>query len=172
MFIIVKGGTAVMTKQSKYTVRKAVAADIPALADIARHAPDVWHRPNLQEALASPYRRLLVAVSCAGTVQGFICMRCVAAQGELEMLVVAPKARGQGVGRRLLTQGLAYIQQQGAGRCLLEVRAGNTGAVRLYQALGFYTIAQRPQLYSAPTEDGLCMQIEWNEGNMYENIGN
>ena len=59
--------------------------------------------------------------------------------GELEMvkLAVAPAARGQGLGRRLVEWCLAYAREQGANRVVLISNSRLESALRLYQSLGF-----------------------------------
>jgi mycothiol synthase len=57
--------------------------------------------------------------------------------GWVEDLGVAPSARGIGLGRALLRQGVRELAARGAGSVLLGVDAANTVAKRLYQASGF-----------------------------------
>jgi ribosomal protein S18 acetylase RimI-like enzyme len=52
---------------------------------------------------------------------------------------VIPEHRGQGLGTVLLFQALRGFKQAGLRRAFLEVTAQNTGAVRLYERLGFKT---------------------------------
>ena len=40
---------------------------------------------------------------------------------------------------------------------ILEVRASNTGARRLYERLGFYVAGTRRNYYSKPTDDALVL---------------
>ena len=52
----------------------------------------------------------------------------------IEDIYVAPAARGQGIGKKLL----AYIERRNPGALFrLEAEAENEGAVRLYRSLGF-----------------------------------
>lgn len=52
-------------------------------------------------------------------------------------LAVAPAARRQGLGARLMRQACAALRQQSAAVVYLVVTDQNEAAVRLYQALGF-----------------------------------
>ena len=45
----------------------------------------------------------------------------------------------------------------GIGDCTLEVRAGNSPAISLYESLGFRTEGIRPGFYAKPREDALIM---------------
>ncbi|HXW20121.1 MAG TPA: GNAT family N-acetyltransferase [Roseiarcus sp.] len=52
-------------------------------------------------------------------------------------VVVAPSARGRGLGRRLVAALIDWGRQQGASSAYLLVRAGNQSARALYHSLGF-----------------------------------
>lgn len=52
-------------------------------------------------------------------------------------IVVAPRLRGLGLGRRLVTSLLAWGEEQGATRAYLQVRETNDVASGLYESLGF-----------------------------------
>jgi ribosomal protein S18 acetylase RimI-like enzyme len=69
-----------------------------------------------------------------GTVQG---VRDGNGYGAIQNLGITPAHRGQGAGTALLHAALSGFRQCGLGRVYLEVTAQNTGAVRLYQRLGF-----------------------------------
>lgn len=59
---------------------------------------------------------------------------------ELAKLAVAPAARGQGLGRRLVLAVLDFARQGGARRVILSSSSKLASALRLYQALGFRPI--------------------------------
>lgn len=58
-------------------------------------------------------------------------------RAQLSDIVVAPNARGRGVGRRLVTGLLGWAERQGCAEAMLQVLAGNLVARRLYTSLGF-----------------------------------
>jgi mycothiol synthase len=55
-------------------------------------------------------------------------------------LTTDPATRGHGLGRALLTAGLAFLQAQGATSVALGVDGGNEAAVQLYRSVGFTPI--------------------------------
>ena len=58
--------------------------------------------------------------------------------GWLKDLAVRPSERGRGLGGALVLTGLAEFARRGVGRVGLKVDAANpTGAIRLYERLGF-----------------------------------
>lgn len=69
-----------------------------------------------------------------GTVQG---VRDSSGQGGIQNLGILPGYRGKGLGTILLDAALNGFRAAGINRVHLEVTAQNTGAVRLYQRLGF-----------------------------------
>ena len=73
-----------------------------------------------------------------------------AARGEVESLVVAPHARGDGVRTALLDECRRYLRSRGCTHWTVSVMAANDGAVQLYRRAGF-----RPWLLelAAPLED-------------------
>jgi len=69
-----------------------------------------------------------------GTIQGVIDRHGV---GTIQNIGVVPGHRGRGLGTCLIEQALCGFRGHGARRASLEVTAGNSRAVRLYQQLGF-----------------------------------
>jgi GNAT superfamily N-acetyltransferase len=63
---------------------------------------------------------------------------------------VAPAARRRGVGSAVMGALLRWAREQGAVSSYLQVRAGNPGALRLYDALGYVT--HHPYCYRSLTE--------------------
>ena len=61
---------------------------------------------------------------------------------------VAPSARRQGIGSAVMRTLLSWAAGQGAVASYLQVRAGNPGALKLYDALGYVT--HHPYNYRAP----------------------
>ena len=55
----------------------------------------------------------------------------------LEDVIVAPEARGRGVGSRLIEAALELARRRGCQRISLVTDATNTGAQRLYESFGF-----------------------------------
>jgi ribosomal protein S18 acetylase RimI-like enzyme len=60
--------------------------------------------------------------------------------GSIQNVGVTPEHRGFGLGTVLVVCALKGFRQAGLERVRLEVTAENTGAIRLYQRLGFRSI--------------------------------
>jgi len=93
---------------------------------------------------------------------GFALFR--AGGGEAEVLTVAtrPQARGQGVARALMRQGLGMAQELDVETMFLEVAADNAPALGLYRSLGFRQTGRRKAYYARPDgsrDDALVMAL-------------
>jgi ribosomal-protein-alanine N-acetyltransferase len=71
-------------------------------------------------------------------------------------IAVAPQARRNGIGKNLLDFLIGKMERQNAKRILLEVRAGNNDAIKLYENTGFINSGLRPKYYGQ--EDALLME--------------
>lgn len=71
------------------------------------------------------------------------------ALGEVYVLGVDPEAGGRGLGKALLSRGLAHLRQRGNMTVQLYVEADHARAVGLYQGYGF-TVASRDVMYAQP----------------------
>lgn len=56
---------------------------------------------------------------------------------ELGSIIIAPEARGKGLGRRLVTSLLQWATANGAANAFLQVDVENQPAISLYRSLGF-----------------------------------
>ncbi len=81
---------------------------------------------------------------------------CIA---ELEDVVVAEDRRRGGIGRALCGAVVEWCKLQGATEVVLEVRAGNAGAIALYGQLGFVQLGFRPKYYRDPDDDAIAMRL-------------
>ena len=81
---------------------------------------------------------------------GFLLASAAAGEAEVLTLAVAPLARRQGIGRRLVAGFLAVATARGAGAALLEVAADNVAALALYHCAGFAEVGRRKGYYRTP----------------------
>ena len=143
-------------KRAQPTIVPYAASLAKALAAIAAAAPDPWALEVFEKLPEQPHKRCFVAL-LGGEVAGFACFLALEGSADLELLAVAPARRRRGLGEALLRHGFEALCGEGIRRCLLEVRAGNTAAIALYEKLGFQTLALRKGMYQHPAEDGLLM---------------
>lgn len=58
-------------------------------------------------------------------------------RGYVQRLAVHPDAQGQGLGRRLLLDGLHWMQRGGAWVASVNTQFDNSPALALYESVGF-----------------------------------
>ena len=100
------------------------------LADLAQRRAEPWFRAD----------DFLVARDAAGAMIGYCWLKIEPGEpdmGEVYVIGVAPEASGRGLGRALLTAGLAQLRARGCTVAELYVEADNHNAVHLYRALNF-----------------------------------
>ena len=85
-----------------------------------------------------------------GAVLGYALSRRVVDEAEILTVVLAPAARGTGLGHRLLRDHLAALTLAGVRRVHLEVDEGNEPALRLYARHGFAKVGERQGYYPLP----------------------
>ncbi|HEY3398660.1 MAG TPA: GNAT family N-acetyltransferase [Armatimonadota bacterium] len=97
---------------------------------------------QLRQAVRSPFEGIWV-LEDGGEVFGFIWAAVIATLvddrlGYVKNLYVAPEARGQGWGARLLTCAEDWMRALGVGRTSLDVTVVNETAVSLYERSGYH----------------------------------
>ena len=94
-----------------------------------------------------------------GPIAGFIVARHVADEIHINNVAIRPAFRRHGIAARLLEDVLRWGREKGAHMAILEVRAGNSVAQRLYRAGGFEIVGRRRRYYKEPLEDALLMAV-------------
>ncbi|MBZ4419338.1 GNAT family N-acetyltransferase [Myxococcus sp. RHSTA-1-4] len=129
-------------------IRRAEGRDIAALAALYQSLvpdnPRIRVLPERVEGLRSDPASLLIVAEVAGEVRGtvFVTLCADVMFGErpyavLENFVVAPAARGQGLGTRLLSHAEALCREHACTKMMLLSAVGRTDAHRLFERLGF-----------------------------------
>lgn len=136
-------------------VREAELADEPVVAELAAqtiaptrftfddHFPPEripllyaeWVRRGLR---SGPARRVLIAEPAAGFV---VCgLGNEDAIGSIELIGVARRFAGRGIGRVLMHKAHALMREAGCDRTRVVTQGRNVAAQRLYQCLGYRTV--------------------------------
>lgn len=134
-------------------IRQGHRADVDAMLALEAVFPsDRMSRRSVRRFLTVSTARVLVAVNGAGAMLGnLIGLRRVGSRAlRIYSVVVAPEARGLGIGQRLVEALQALALAEGCDRVTLEVRADNAAARALYAKLGYREAALLPGYY----EDG------------------
>lgn len=138
---------------SRLRVRPARRADLPALLALEQRAfrGDRLSARQFRHHLRNPSAWFAVA-EVEGHLAGnaLLFFRRGSRAARLYSIVVAPKARGRGVGARLLVAAEAAARRRGCRELRLEVRQDNVAAIGLYEGAGYQRVAELPEYY----EDG------------------
>jgi [ribosomal protein S18]-alanine N-acetyltransferase len=123
--------------------------------------PGAWGRgAYVEELTVAPGRTYVAAVVDAEDGERLVGYAGLAAAEEAQVMTVGVDAdyRRRGIGARLVDALLAAAREDGARTVLLEVRASDEGAQRLYRRAGFEPVGRRRRYYQAEREDAVVMR--------------
>lgn len=119
-----------------------------------------WSLGAYREELATEGRTYVAAVVAEAGGELLVGYAGVAAGEEAQVMTVGVDAahRRRGIGTLLLEALLEAARADGARSVLLEVRASDDGAQRLYARAGFVPIGRRRRYYVMEGEDAVVMR--------------
>lgn len=125
---------------------------------------DAWTPASLWAELAArPRRSYVVAQEPDGRLAGYGGVDLGGEVADIMTMAVAPAAQGQGLGRRLLEELVGRAAADHAAYLMLEVRADNEPARKLYGARGFETLTIRRRYYQPGDVDAHVMRLSLQE---------
>ncbi|WP_091785168.1 ribosomal protein S18-alanine N-acetyltransferase [Pedococcus dokdonensis] len=139
-------------------VDAVVALETSLFPDDAWTAASVW-----AELAARPRRSYVVVESSDGELAGYGGVDLGGEVADIMTMAVAPHAQGHGLGRRLLDELVARAVADHAAYLMLEVRADNGPARKLYDSTGFETISVRKRYYQPGDVDAIIMRLKLQE---------
>lgn len=110
-----------------------------------------------QEAVMLVARRNVPDAQTGRSLSGYIASRINADELHVNNIGVWPESRRRGVGGALLWAALETATRRGAVEAVLEVRASNLAAQRMYERFGFRVVGDRKNYYREPVEDARVM---------------
>lgn len=124
-------------------LRPVEKRDIPALLAIEEACfEDFWRYDALSfEEIAATHPYFVVA-ELNGKIVGYQFNALDDERGYLVRIAVHPSVNGQGVGIRLMSEAIAFFQQEHVLRIMLNTQDDNVRAHRLYEWFGFVRIPQ------------------------------
>lgn len=137
-----------------WDVAEVAALEQDLFADTPWSAEAFWG-----ELARSDTRRYVVARDGEGRLLGYAGLLVAGAQGDVQTVAVAPVAQGRGLGAVLLRHLVAAARAAGCSALMLEVRADNVPAQRLYAGFGFERIAVRRRYYQPGDVDAWVMRL-------------
>jgi len=136
------------SKPGDFTVRQCRPEDVPSVINVnALTLPEHYSDYFYYEILKDFPTTFLLAEN-NGAVVGYIMCRVeyglamtrkfgLAKKGHIISVAVLNEHRSRGIGSTLINHALEEIRKVSGRECYLEVRTTNTGAIELYQKLGF-----------------------------------
>lgn len=138
-------------------IRPMTPADATGAANVESICfADGWSLRVYEETLRLPYV-YYYAAERGGEIIGTIGLSILGGDGEITNVAVLPRYRNQGIASDLMQTVLDQGHSLGTTEFTLEVRAGNTAAIALYERYGFVTEGIRRNFYTNPIEDALIM---------------
>lgn len=142
------------TSGPAFRLRLARPSDLDTLLalETATFTSDLLSRRRMRHWIGARNGVFVVAVDAADTVVGYglAVSRRDSDSARFYSLAIAARARGLGLGTRLLRDLQRRCRQAGFTRVHLEVAVDNQAAIALYTRLGFETLRRIPRFY----EDG------------------
>jgi ribosomal-protein-alanine N-acetyltransferase len=128
-------------------------------------ADDAWSEATWWSELAGrPRRDYVVAKTSDGTIAGYAGLDLSGDVADVMTIATSPGHQGRGTGRLLLAELVRRATAHGADAVLLEVRADNDAARRLYDRAGFEVISVRRRYYQPGDVDALVMRLLVTKG--------
>ncbi len=125
--------------------RRARRTDVPSILELDELAFDTFwrfdHAELIEATKATPRHRFHVTRTTPAV--GYHITGLAHQQGYLQRIAVHPDAQGEGWGRTLVYDALAWLQRNGAVSALVNTQLQNERAVAVYLATGFTMEAHR-----------------------------
>lgn len=153
-------------RPSTFRTRRMIPADLPAVMQIQRGAfTNPWSEDMVKKELTQDWSTVLLveeeAAPGPNVLLGFVIFWLVHDELHILNVAVTPEHRRRGAGRVAMEAALAFGRSHQCRIATLEVRRGNSAAIKLYEVLGFRTVGLRPQYYADDREDAVVMVLDF-----------
>jgi ribosomal-protein-alanine N-acetyltransferase len=147
------------------SLRPATLDDVPQIQKIESASyPAPWTSAQFETELGTPHSRFLVLTDDETDefILGYVIYWVQVEGVSLLNVAVHPEWRGLGNAERLMRAMINETVRDEIPRIILEVRASNAGAIRLYHSLGFIQTHERKKFYQ-DGETALVMELKTSE---------
>jgi ribosomal-protein-alanine N-acetyltransferase len=143
-------------------IERMEEGDLDEIIEIEKRSfPAPWSRNLFRETLSSPFSINLVARKKVDKgVVGYANFYLIGNEVQVLNIAIKPESRNRGYGSQFLSHAIGLLKAQGAEDFYLEVREGNSHAIRLYETLGFERIGKRKGYYPETKEDAIVMRLK------------
>lgn len=133
--------------ESPARTRPIGAYDLNRLIDLDEavfHAPYQLASGELIELMVTSGHFMIAELE--GSLVGYVCADVLGDEGQIMRLAVHPAAQRQGIGRKLLNNALAYLDENGARYAIVNTQESNQASLNLYEGFGFRRVGRRVPL--------------------------
>jgi len=142
----------------KVDLRRLDARDLDTIEVIEQESyPTPWSRSMFAAELRKPSALALGAYLDTGDLVAYAFVSRYVDAWHVMNVAVAPAFRRRGIATELLQRLFEVTASDQRRGYTLEVRVSNSGAIRLYEALGFQSRGIRRGYYTDNREDALIM---------------
>lgn len=138
-------------------LREMLVDDLDQVMEIEN---DLFHVPWTRTGYFTFLTRndsMFLVVEDKGQIIGYCGLLMVLDEGDVTNVAVRRDRQREGIGHFLMDSLVRLAEGIGITTIHLEVRAGNSTAIRLYERMGFARDGIRKGYYTNPTEDALLM---------------
>lgn len=151
-------------KMQEITISKMTVQDLEDVYEIDKEAfPIPWQKTSFEEELKNILATYLVAKE-NNKVIGYLGMWFVIDECHITNIAVHSSYRRNGIASKLIKEMFKLCNSHGISYILLEVRANNIPAQKLYESFGFKSDGIRKNYYKNPDgtyEDAILMTKEF-----------
>ena len=151
------------TREARFFARPMRMSDIDFVVKNEKAAyPFPWSRRIFTDCIRAGYQCLVMANKKTIVAHGVLSVAI--GESHLLTLCVHPSVQREGYGRKVLSLLLERAKNLKAEVCFLEVRRSNSGAISLYESMGFSVVSERKNYYpnGGNNEDALIMTCEFD----------
>lgn len=132
-----------------FTLRDLAFEDIETIGRLEKELfpSDAWPLEMFYTEFFQPDTRRYIVAEVDGEAVGYAGLMVIDTTADIQTIGVLPRFEGQGIGRAMLTELLGEARRRGADNVMLEVRADNPRAQKLYARYGFQRIHTRKRYY-------------------------
>lgn len=143
------------------TILEMKAEHVPQVAELEKLCfADPWSQMSIESELKNVWSCWLVAVE-GDQVVGYIGSQTAIDETDVMNVAVHPNFRRRGIAEILIGCLIEALKKRGSHALMLEVRASNAPAIRLYEKMGFHQVGCRKNYYRNPKEDALILRKVW-----------
>jgi ribosomal-protein-alanine N-acetyltransferase len=150
--------------KNSVTFREMTERDVPEVHKLENRLfpVDAWPLQMFFDELSQVETRHYLVAEAAGEIVGYAGLMCIQPIADVQTIAVVPEQEGKGIGSALLSALIRESRLRNAEDILLEVRADNPRAQRLYLRFGFEQIHVRPRYYRDGV-DALIMRLQLSD---------